>query len=295
MLPLVESRGGCYAKHEWDAHRRNRFPARSNQEKAPGRLLNVALAPNASGKHMQSLDFTTLVFALLAVFVVWKLRSVLGTRTGAERPPHDPFARPISPKDPVPGAAKPDVSNVVRLPGAANDPGPVGARKADVAMERWKDYALPASPSWEALDAISARDPAFDVKQFLAGAQSAYEIIVTAFAAGDRKVLRPLLTADVFENFEAVIVQREQQARKIEMTFISISNCTVQDVNMRGSTAQIAVKFFSKLISATRDRTGQVVEGSPEKITDMVDIWTFSRDVSARDPNWKLVATDAPH
>lgn len=244
---------------------------------------------------MQSLDFTTLVFAVLAVFVVWKLRSVLGTRTGAERPPHDPFARPLNPKDQVPDPAKPDISNVVRLPGAANDLGPVGAKKAEVAQERWKGYVLPASASWEALDAISTRDPAFDIKQFLAGAQSAYEIVVTAFAVGDRKVLRPLLAADVFENFEAVIAQREQQALKIEMTFISISNCTVQDVNMRGTTAQIAVKFFSKLISATRDRTGQVVEGSPEKINDMVDIWTFSREIGARDPNWKLVATGTAH
>lgn len=244
---------------------------------------------------MQSFDFTTVVFALLAVFVVWKLRSVLGTRTGSERPPHDPFNRQQPPGEAGQGAPSPGNGNVVRLPGAANSQAQTGAKKPETSADRWKGYAQPDSTSWTALDAIAAKDPAFDAKQFMSGAQAAYEIIVVAFAAGDRKALKPLLSNEVYENFESVISQREQQGRKVEMTFISISSAAVQDVQSRGDSGQIVVKFLSKLISATRDQGGQVIEGSPEKVTDMVDIWTFSRELGSRDPNWKLIATDAPH
>jgi predicted lipid-binding transport protein (Tim44 family) len=137
--------------------------------------------------------------------------------------------------------------------------------------------------------------PSFDVKAFLDGSKSAYEMIVTAFAAGDRATLRNLLAKDVLDSFQHAIGDREAMGEKVETTFVSIDKATIEDAALRGNTAQIAVKFLSKLITATRDRSGAIVEGNPERVVDMVDIWTFAREVTARDPNWKLVATDSGH
>ncbi|MBV8564360.1 MAG: Tim44 domain-containing protein [Methylobacteriaceae bacterium] len=246
-----------------------------------------------------SLDITTIIFAVLAIIVIWKLRSVLGTRTGAERP-RDPFQARTktidgSAEKPYP---KSDEGNVIRLPGAANDPGPpVAAAGADQAADpdRWKGFAEPDSKVWAGLDAIRAADPGFQAQSFLAGAKAAYEMIVTAFAAGDRKALRSLLARDVFDSFAGAITEREGRGEKVETTFVSMEKATLEEAQLRASSAQISVRFLSKLITATRDKAGTIVDGSPDKVVDMVDIWTFARDVASRDPNWKLVATESGH
>jgi len=225
------------------------------------------------------MDVTTLIFAALAIFVVWKLRSVLGTRTGAEKPPFDPAAR----RAPAPLN---DGSNVVRLPGAAND------RGAPPAVDRWKGFAEPGTPLAANLDAIAAADPGFSGASFISGAKAAYEMIVTAFAAGDRKTLVPLLAKDVMDSFDAAIAAREQSGEKVDTTFVSIDKAGVEDAQVRAGVSQVAVRFQSKLITATRDAAGKIVDGDPEKVTDVVDIWTFARDPKSRDPNWKLVATE---
>jgi len=231
-------------------------------------------------------DITTVVFAILAIFVLYKLKSVLGTRTGEERPPFDPFSRRGSAdgKTSIPGGAP--ESNVIRMPGVGR-PAPASSE------ERWG--VLADADAFAGLDAIAAADPAFDGKAFVDGARSAYELIVTSFARGDRDVLRGLLAPDVFESFSGAIGAREAQGEKVETTFVSIDTTTIADAHLREGTAQITVRFASKLISITRDRTGAIIDGGSDKILDVIDVWTFARQAGAKDPNWKLVATEAAH
>ena len=234
-----------------------------------------------------SLDITTVVFAVLAIFVLFKLRSVLGTRTGNERPPADPFSRPR----PDEKAADPAASdgNVIRLPGAAV------RDQADTAtpQDRWGALAQPTA--FEGLDAIAAADPAFTGKSFLAGAGSAYEMIIAAFAAGNTEMLKGLLAQDVFDSFAGAISARQARGETVETTFVSMDKSLIAEAQLRGKTAQITVRFASKLITATHDKAGAVIDGSTEKVVDVIDVWTFAREAGARDPNWKLVATESAH
>ncbi|MBZ6077026.1 Tim44/TimA family putative adaptor protein [Microvirga puerhi] len=236
-----------------------------------------------------SFDITTLIFIVLAVFVVWKLRSVLGQKTGSEQPPFDPLARRDAP--PLrPGAPRPEQdNNVVRLPGAN------GAKPEPAAppAERWKEYAEPGTPMANSLDEIARSEPSFDAGSFLEGGKAAYEMIVTAFAQGDRKTLKDLLSRDVYEGFERAITERERRGEKVETTFVSIDKAEMAGAEVQGRTAQIVVRFLSKLITATRDASGAVVDGSPDTVVDVTDVWTFSRPLGSRDPNWQLIATEA--
>src|SRR5262249_51167070 len=136
-------------------------------------------------------------------------------------------------------------------------------------------------------------DRNFDVKHFLTGARAAYEMIVTAFAAGDRRALKNLLSREVYDGFENAIRERDSRGEVAETRFVSIDKSDVTGAELRGRTAQITVRFVSQLVSVTRDRSGTAIEGSPDKVTDVTDVWTFARDLSSRDPNWKLVATEA--
>ncbi len=230
---------------------------------------------------MQSgFDFTTLIFIGLAVFVAWKLRSVLGTKTGNEQPPVDPFRRR---EQPAPGATTGD-SNVIRMPGAANDP----VRNPD----RWSGIAAAGSPLEEGLDAIIAQEPGFDARGFVGGARSAYEMIVTAFAQGDRKSLKGLLSKDVFDGFDQAITDREKRGEKAETTFVSVDKSEIVGAEVKARVAHLTLRFVSKLITAVRDANGAVIDGNPEVVTDVTDVWTFSRQLGSRDPNWLLVATE---
>jgi predicted lipid-binding transport protein (Tim44 family) len=118
-------------------------------------------------------------------------------------------------------------------------------------------------------------------------------MIVTAFATGDRKSLKNLLSREVYDGFETAIRDRESKGETIENKFVSLDNADIIGAELRGNTAQVTVQFVSQLISATRDKAGNVIDGSPDKVTEVTDVWTFARDVSSRDPNWKLVATEA--
>jgi predicted lipid-binding transport protein (Tim44 family) len=140
-----------------------------------------------------------------------------------------------------------------------------------------------------------AADSSFAPREFLQGARAAYEMIVMAFARGDRKALKDLLSKEVFDGFSSVITQREQNNLKAEATFVSLDKANIVEAELKGKTMEVTVKFASKLINATRDAAGTVVEGSAEAITDVVDIWTFARDAGSRDPNWRLVATETGH
>jgi predicted lipid-binding transport protein (Tim44 family) len=118
-------------------------------------------------------------------------------------------------------------------------------------------------------------------------------MIVTAFAEGDRRNLRNLLSREVYDGFEAAIREREARGEKAQTRFVSIDKADIVAAELRGRTAQITLRFLSQLVSVTHDRTGAVIDGSPDKVAEVTDVWTFARDVSSRDPNWKLVATEA--
>ena len=230
-------------------------------------------------------DIYTIIFLALAVFIFLRLRSVLGQRTGRERPPYDPY----SARDAVRGATN---DNVVTLPGRAAETAQKPVETTEPA-ERWKGIAEAGSAAAGGLDAIVREDKTFDAKHFVAGARAAYEMIVLAYAEGDRRTLKNLLSRDVYEGFEAAIRERESKGETVETRFVSIDKSDITTAELRGRTAQITVRFVSQLISVTRDKSGNVIEGNPEKVTDVTDVWTFARDLSSRDPNWKLVATEA--
>ncbi len=231
-------------------------------------------------------DIYTIIFLALAVFIFLRLRSVLGQRTGRERPPYDPY----STRDAVRSPASDKVVTLPPRPAeAATRPVEVAAPPAD----RWKGVAESGSSIAAGLDAIAAAEPNFDAKHFITGARTAYEMIVTAFAEGDRRQLRSLLSREVYDGFDAAISEREGRGESAETRFVSIDGATITGAELRGRTAQITVRFVSKLVSVTRDRSGTVIEGNAEKVTDVTDVWTFARDVSSRDPNWKVVATEA--
>jgi predicted lipid-binding transport protein (Tim44 family) len=228
------------------------------------------------------MDIYTIIFLALAVFIFLRLRSVLGQRTGRERPPYDPY----SAREAARTAAS---DKIVALPGRAPDT----TQKPDEPVDRWKGIAEQGSTLAAGLDAILRDDKNFDSEHFVAGARAAYEMIVTAFAAGDRRGLKNLLSREVYDGFEAAIRDRETRGETVETRFVSIASADIINAEMRGRAAHITVKFVSQLISVTRDRAGTVIEGNPEKVTDVTDVWTFAREISSSDPNWKLVATEA--
>jgi predicted lipid-binding transport protein (Tim44 family) len=229
-------------------------------------------------------DTTTILFLLaVAVVIFLKLRSVLGQRTGRERPPYDPY----SAADPVRNSPG---DKVVALPQRPSEP----ARPAESAElpDRFAGFATPGSVVARGLDAIVATDKDFDVKQFIAGARAAYEMIVTAYAVGDRRSLKNLLAREVYDGFESVIREREARGETVETRFISIDATEITNAELRGKMAHLTLRFVSQLVSATRNRNGNVIDGSADAVTRVTDVWTFAREVTSRDPNWNLVATE---
>lgn len=228
-------------------------------------------------------DIYNIIFLVLAVAIFLRLRSVLGRRTGNERPPVDYRAG-----EPAVGAG----DNVVTLPGARGD-GPAAPVSDEDAAERLAKVAPEGSALNEQLRALMAADPSFDPDGFVAGARAAYEMIVTAFAAGDRKTLKSLLSKEVFDSFSSAIGEREARGEKTESTFVGIDKAEIAEAALKGPAAQITIRFRSELISLTRSKDGEIVDGDPNKVVEVTDVWTFAREVSSRDPNWKLVATES--
>ena len=230
------------------------------------------------------MDIYTIIFLALAVFIFLRLRNVLGQRTGTERPPFDRAARDV--------LQGPQDSNVVPMPGSVVDQPPM-APTAEVTppSDRWKGVAEPGTPLAAGLDTIVAQDASFDPRHFLSGAKGAYEMIVLAFANGDRRALKDLLSSEVFESFDAVIKEREKNEQKTETRFVSIDKAELVNAEVRDRNAQLTVRFVSQMISVTRDKSGVIVDGNAEKVSDITDVWTFARDITSRDPNWKLVGT----
>jgi predicted lipid-binding transport protein (Tim44 family) len=229
----------------------------------------------------QGFDLSTLILLVLAGFVIWRLRAVLGQRTGAERPPMEP---PVQRRE---SAQEARGDNVIPMPNAQPRPEP-----PQTPAERWKGVTDPNGPAVAGLEAIAAADRSFDPKSFVSGARAAYEMIVSGFAKGDKATIKDLLSPDVFASFASVIDQRQRAGQSAETTFVSIDASEVVQAGLEGSTAEVTVRFVSKIISAVRDAKGVVVEGSADKVSDVTDIWTFARDTRSRDPNWRVVTTE---
>jgi predicted lipid-binding transport protein (Tim44 family) len=228
-------------------------------------------------------------FAIVAAFLIFRLRSVLGRRTGNERQRPDPF-RP-SPTDgragpPNAGAQGAGTDKVIALPER-------GPRPADASTA--PPVAGKGTPLEAGLTQIGVADPSFTPESFLEGAKVAFEMIVESFAKGDRKALRPLLNDAVFENFSAAIKSREDAKQHHETTLVGIKSVDIIEAQMDGRTAFVTVKFVSEQVNVTRDKDGQVVDGDPNQVTDVTDIWTFARNTRSRDPNWTLVETRSPN
>jgi predicted lipid-binding transport protein (Tim44 family) len=225
-------------------------------------------------------DIYSIIFLIIAVVIFMRLGSVLGRRTGSEPSPFDPRVK-------TPAGARND--NVVSLP--ARDRSPAApAQTPD--LEPLARYAGAGTPAYDGLVAI-AKQSDFDLEHFIVGAKAAYEMVVTAFAQGDRAALKTLLATDVYEGFDAAITERETKQQKAELTFVGIEDVKVTRAELDGPTARLSVRFVAELISCTRDKDGQVVEGDPTEVQTIRDVWTFAREISSRDPNWKLVATEA--
>jgi predicted lipid-binding transport protein (Tim44 family) len=219
-----------------------------------------------SGGDFQYFDI--ILFAMIAAFLVLRLRSVLGRRTGNERR-RELFARRAAPVADKP-ANTDAADNVTPI-------GPVATRPADTVAE--------------GLGRIRRADPSFDPAQFLEGARIAFEMIVTAFAKGDKAALRPLLSDEVFQPFARTIEERAAARESVETRDLKLDDAAIVEADMIGRTARVTVKLVSHQLTVTRAMDGSIVDGDPDHPVEKTDYWTFARDTRSSDPNWQLVAT----
>lgn len=217
---------------------------------------------------MDSAVIQLLVLAGIAVFLILRLRSVLGTREGYERPPE-----PLSGPQP---ASRPSFDVIE------------GGVDHDIT-----DHAPAGSATAKALAAMKKVEPEFHVGEFLAGARQAYEMIVMGFERGELDDLVPLLSRDVFESFDEVVQIREREGLKVEASFVGVREVELVDAAFDETRreAEVTVRFVGELTSVVRDRDGRIVEGDPNTIKQQRDVWTFARGMGSDNPNWRLVAT----
>jgi predicted lipid-binding transport protein (Tim44 family) len=215
-----------------------------------------------------------ILFAMVAAFLVLRLRSVLGRRTGFERPRREGPAA-YDPQAPRPAAQD--------MPGEL----PPATPQAGSARRVVPD---PRSPVGQALMRIRGADPAFDPNAFLDGAEGAFRMIVDAFAKGDRQTLRALLADEVYGGFEGAITSREGNGESQRSEVRAMQEMGIEAADLRGTVADVTVRFVSDQVNLTTARDGSVVAGA-EAVTELTDIWTFQRDLRAGDPTWRLTAT----
>lgn len=265
-----------------------------------GEQLSAAQA-GAVGKYTRmngQIDLITLISLIVAAVAIFKLRSVLGSRTDEDENRVERLKAREREAQKAQGAAA--SGDVITLPRRPRDDvaSPLPEPASDV-NARIRAFAAVDPSVTDGLLEVAKYDSALDPDVFIRGAGAAYEMIVSAFASGDRKTLKDLLSREVYDGFVAAIAEREQRAEKIQQQFVGIKRADLVEAEMKGGTAFMTVRFVSELITATLDKAGAVLSGDPQKITDVTDIWTFSRDVSnARslaNPNWRLVATQAPN
>jgi predicted lipid-binding transport protein (Tim44 family) len=225
---------------------------------------------------MQSFHFfDVILLALLTGFIAFRLYTVLGRRTGHERSPEDPVRLPDGARPNPKTAAK---DNVVSLP----------ERGAQAGAS-----ALNSTPLSRAMLDLKLHDRTFDTDRFLSGARVAYETVVTAFARGEREVLRPLLSDDVYEAFDRAIKGREAKKERVDFTFLSLKGARITGAEMKGNTAEVTVTFESEIMLAGYDPSGALIEGDAKTPHSVTEVWTFAREARSNDPNWTLISTAA--
>ena len=240
---------------------------------------NTAPAHPCAGIETMSDGFQFLdiiFFAMVAAFILLRLRSVLGRRTGHERPPANPLAR---------REAEESNDNVVHLPDHEAGSESPGDDFSDIA-----DSVLAAG-----LVQVLAADANFTRATFLEGARGAFEIVLEAFAAGDTDRLRDLLDDEVYRPFARAIQDRENAGRFLETTLVSLDEADIIEAGMNGRTAFITIRFVTQQINITRDAEDKIIDGDASHVVAITDLWTFERDTRSRDPNWKLAATRSPN
>lgn len=209
-----------------------------------------------------------LVLAGIAVFLILRLKNVLGTRDGFE-PPRNAQAR-------ASGRKGPDLSVIE------------GGPDADIL-----DHVPEGSDAAKALGAMKAAEPSFNVTEFLQGARGAYEMILMGFEKGDMASILPFLSEDVYEAFSQVVDAREQQGLTVESEFVGIREMALHDASFdaKSGEGEVAVRFVGELTHVVRDKGGDIIEGDERQIKRQKDVWTFARTMGTDDPNWRLVAT----
>ncbi|MBW6505447.1 MAG: Tim44/TimA family putative adaptor protein [Rhodobacteraceae bacterium] len=212
-----------------------------------------------------------IVLAGIAIFLILRLKNVLGTREGFE---------------------KPDLPEI--------EPATRSARRGFEVIEGGQDrditdHVPEGSPAALALLAMKRAEPSFGVTDFLQGARGAYEMILMAFERSDIAAVRPFLAPEVYAAFDAVVQARAQQGLTVQAEFIGVRELVLEaaEYDPKSHEAEISVRFLGELISSARDAAGQVVEGDPKTPRKQRDTWTFARKMGAKDPNWQLVATSA--
>lgn len=211
-----------------------------------------------------------IILAVVAGFLILRLRSVLGKRHGHERPRYEDADRYVG----ADNAENGEADNVTPFPGRPTidaEPPPL------------------AGPAGR----LQALDPDFDEEGFLSGAREAFRMILSAYAGGDRDTLRALANREVYEALEGAISDRESRDETLDATLISIRSARFDDVDVNGSIAQVTVRFESEQTNVTRNADGQPIDGAPNQVETIVDLWTFERDMASSDPNWRLIETEA--
>ena len=219
-----------------------------------------------------------LFFAMIAAFLVLRLRRVLGRRTGHQQRPPEGAAIPR----PEPEAE----GKIIELPDRSGPPADADPTATDDAAD---------DPIAAGLARIRSADAAFDVGEFVHGARSAFELVVHSYTTANMGALRGLVDDDILDNFIVEIDARLERREVLMTTVIAIRSADIVDAELHGRTAVVTVKFVTEQVNVTRDAQGRVIEGDPNQVTDVTDIWTFSRSVRARDPNWKLIETRSPN
>lgn len=233
-------------------------------------------------------NIITLFFLIVAALIFLNLRSVLGKRTGTEKPPFDPYSRDQRQMD---GQSQPaDDGKVITLPRRDQQQAPAEAFNRYQAID---DFVPAGTELNDKLRRVFDADPTFEPRQFVDGAKVAYEMIVQGFAEGDRKSLKTLLSNEVYQGFDQAISAREKAGQTVKSTFVGIEKAEISDARLDGSEVTIVMRVVSQLISATYDADGQVVEGNADSVAEVIDSWSFARDTRSRDPNWKLVQTQS--
>ena len=217
---------------------------------------------------MSSAIIQLLVLAGIAVFLILRLRNVLGTREGFEKPP--------VPRGEGADRTRPEFEVIE------------GGPDRDIT-----DHVDDGTDAAKALGAMKLVEPGFSVSEFLEGARGAYEMILMAFEKGEIDDIAPFLGEEVHQTFVDVIGEREDQGLTIEANFIGVRELALTGAEFDRDTqeAEISVRFVGELTSAVRNAAGEIIEGNPNEIKRQKDTWTFARPMGTNDPNWKLVAT----